>query len=601
MLIFLEKPIYFSFSGANCIAYTTLFPDLYRVKDGAGFRVYSTEGFSLGNFRVASSNLCFEPVKSPNASVSKVEVSPFGGFFMKKVFALQIPDLPQIKTDIFDRPVPATQKLKVELNVPDKVFSYSLGVDGKQIACEPADSFVVCDMGALGLAQGVSYNLSLQRRFNEDSVVLLEKEIKTLEAARITDSSIKQGEIVYAKPKSIEAVFDKKLQSGKAKLLKVENGVKTELPGTVAITENKLAFAYDTDLARQLVYELEVFDIIAEDGSGLEAPYIIPFTTSGGPKVTHISVGRSGVALGSTATLTFDQPLSQDQDFGKVIALSGGAVIAGKKENQVLIALKNVPMCGDFGITVNDELQSAHNITGGSKWSFAGRMTCHSVATIGFSQKGRAINAYTFGQGGRAIVFTGAIHGNEVSTKLLMERWVAELEANARSIPTDKKIVVIPQLNPDGISAGLRTNARNVDLNRNFAASNWQRDVTDVYNRPFPGGGGASPASESETRAIAGFISRVRPVLVLSYHSVGGVVAANLAGNSAALAGVYAQASGYRNATGTTGDTFEYAVSGTAEDWYAELGVGSILVELGSHSYHQFERNQKAMWAMVNF
>ena len=180
-----------------------------------------------------------------------------------------------------------------------------------------------------------------------------------------------------------------------------------------------------------------------------------------------------------------------------------------------------------------------------------------------------------------------------------MLRWIDELEANARSIPADKSIVVVPAINPDGIANGSRTNGNNVDLNRNFATSDWKTDITTVNNTPFPKGGGLTSMSEPETKAIAGLISRLRPQLVLSYHSIGSVLAANQAGSSVAYARTYAGLSGYSNVTGST-TTFEYAVSGTADDYYAEkLGVASILIELGSHSHHQFERNQKAMWAMM--
>jgi predicted deacylase len=198
-------------------------------------------------------------------------------------------------------------------------------------------------------------------------------------------------------------------------------------------------------------------------------------------------------------------------------------------------------------------------------------------------------------------MFTGAIHGNEVSTRSLMNRWVDDLEANARSIPAGRSVIVIPQINPDGVASGTRTNGRNVDLNRNFGTSDWKTDITDVNNRPFPGGGGSGPMSEPETQAIASFVSRMRPSLVLSYHSIGGLLAANQYGRSNALASTYSQLSGYRNTTGQTGDTFEYSISGTADDYYGErLGIGSILIELGSHTNAQFNLNQKAMWAMVN-
>jgi protein MpaA len=226
-------------------------------------------------------------------------------------------------------------------------------------------------------------------------------------------------------------------------------------------------------------------------------------------------------------------------------------------------------------------------------------MICHTVATIGYSHQGRPINAYYFGGGVTSIIYTGAIHGSEISSRDLMYRWIDYLEANARDIPADKTVVVIPQLNPDGVAAGTRVNARNVDLNRNFATSDWQKDVTTVDNQPFPGGGGETPMSEPETQAIAAMVQQLRPALVLSYHSIGGLIIANQAGSSSNRAATYSQLSGYYNATGQS-SPFEYSASGTADDWYAQkLGVPSLLIELGSHTYHQFDRNQSAMWAML--
>lgn len=210
------------------------------------------------------------------------------------------------------------------------------------------------------------------------------------------------------------------------------------------------------------------------------------------------------------------------------------------------------------------------------------------------------MNAYYFGNGGTTVMYTGAIHGNEYSTYALMQAWIQELEANARSIPKNKTIVVVPQVNPDGFASGSRYNARNVDLNRNFATGDWRKDITTVNNTPFKGGGGKVAMSEKETQALAGFASRTRPALILSYHSIGGVVAANQAGRSSALAAQYASQAGYANVTGNSDNTFEYSVTGTADDWYAQkLGVPSILIELASHSYHEFDRNRAAMWAMA--
>ena len=88
--------------------------------------------------------------------------------------------------------------------------------------------------------------------------------------------------------------------------------------------------------------------------------------------------------------------------------------------------------------------------------------------------------------------------------------------------------------------------------------------------------------------------------MTINYHSIGGLVIANQAGNSSGLAQVYARLSGYGNATGQSSTTFDYAITGTLDDWMAEkLGLPSILIELGSHTYSQFPLNKAAMWEMA--
>ena len=595
------KPVQFSYAGNNCVKYPLLFPDLHKVTKDSGFEVYATDRVTIGDVTLVSASLCFVPSQLPREDSGQVGFAPVGLHFMQKIFDIHIPKPPTVNTEALLRPVPISKHLEIGLSSADKVFTYQLEVGGKTTACESVDMTLLCNVRHLELKQGASYNVALQRFFKGERVsTLVDQSIMTLSATSVTASSVLPDEIVYAKPRAFAVAFDKKITKGEAFLYRLDGSNKVSVSTRLSLTEEGLRVEVDEDIPREANYELLISSVEAVDGSGLEAPYAIPFKVSGGPKVVAISVGRTDVSLGSTATITFDQPLSEGQDTSSIVSFGGGAYLAGKRDNQLFVSLKNVPKCGDFSIQITDKLQSNYDISGGNAWNFGGRMVCHSIETIGCSSRGRAINAYFFGNGSRTVLYAGAIHGNEIGTKYLMERWIQDLETNVRSIPGDKTIVVVPQLNPDGVASGGRVNARNVDLNRNFATSDWQKDITDVNNRPFPGGGGPSPMSEPETKAIAGLVQRLRPIMVASYHSIGGVVAGNQAGNSVNVASIYSQLSGYQNVTGNTGETFDYSVTGTADDWYATIGVPSLLIELSSHTSAQFDRNQKAMWRLVN-
>ncbi len=601
-IIFLvERPVSFSYSKAPCVNQLTLLPGLHRVTDSSKFVVHTAREVRVGGVVLAAFSMCFLPQEVPQPGTTKVSVAPFGGWVARSTFYLTIPD-PPVAEAFSNKAVPVTKPLIITFNAPDRVFTYVLKVGDKQAACRPDNATVACAIQELALEQGTHYDIELVRQFKGKTVgTVLKSDITTLSATSVTDTSIKPGEVIYSKPKGIDLTLDKKIVKASATLYRIEGETRTPIATTTQITDQTVHVAITDDLPRSAQYELVTDAVEATDGSSLKETHKLGFSTSGGPRVVGVNVGHTGIAIGATVVITFDQPLSGAQDISKFVSLTGGAALAGKENNRIFVTLASVPKCGDFSIKLTSDIQSNYEIAGNSAWSFSGRVICHTVGTIGYSSKGRAINAYYFGTGSRFVVFTGAIHGNEYSTKSLMDSWIQDLEANARNIPADKTIVVVPQINPDGVAAGTRVNGRNIDLNRNFGTSDWQSDVTDVNNNPFPGGGGPASMSEPETAAIAGLAQHLHPALILSYHSVGSVVAGNLAGGSGGYAATYSQLSGYSNVTGNTGGTFEYAVSGTADDWYAErLGVASLLVELGSSSYPQFERNQKAMWAMVN-
>ena len=603
LVFFVSTPVTFSYSKPTCAPYFAFLPDYQKSSKQSVYEVRPMGKIKIGSVAVLSLGVCFSPKEAPVAGKAQASWSPWGGPLFRKTFSISVPKPYVADTRVLSKPISASRPLAVPLSGTDRIFSYFVKVGDKAGACYVLDEkSLSCDTEPLGLDQGAAYKLAIERFFNGKRIATAaSQDITTISATKVTESSVGSGETIFTKAKSFGLVFDKEVKKVHAALYRLDGDKKTPLPSSVVLKDKTMQLFVTDELPRSTGFILSVDGVEAADGSSLEQPYELPFSTSGGPRVTSVNVGTVGVPMGATVVVSFDQPLSETQDISHFVNLGGGATLVGKQGNQLLVRLAGVPLCGDFSIKLTNDLQSNYDIAGNSAWSFGGRTICHTVGTIGYSVRGRPITAYFFGSGNQTVLFTGAIHGNELSTKSLMNQWIQDLEANARAIPANKSIVVVPQINPDGVAAGSRTNAHNIDVNRNFATSDWQSDVTDVNNNPFPGGGGASPMSEPETLAIASLARRLHPLVILSYHSIGGVLAANQAGGSNQYANTYATISGYRNTTGQTSDTFEYAVTGTADDWYAQqLGVASILIELSSSTYSQFDRNQKAMWAMVN-
>ena len=83
---------------------------------------------------------------------------------------------------------------------------------------------------------------------------------------------------------------------------------------------------------------------------------------------------------------------------------------------------------------------------------------------LGRSVDGRRIYAVKVGDldNPRSVLVVGDIHGNE-SAGIPVAQSLASSPPSRESL-----IIVIKDLNPDGVAAGTRQNARGVDLNRNF-------------------------------------------------------------------------------------------------------------------------------------
>jgi murein peptide amidase A len=152
---------------------------------------------------------------------------------------------------------------------------------------------------------------------------------------------------------------------------------------------------------------------------------------------------------------------------------------------------------------------------------------------IGRSALGAPIEAVSFGAGPCALLVFGAIHGDEPESAELCRRFAARLAAH----PPAARVVVVPVANPDGFAARTKNNARDVDLNRNFAARNWSRDHALNY---CPGD---APLSEPEARALASLVDALAPRAIVAVHQPFRCV--NWDGPADALAARMAAASGW--------------------------------------------------------
>jgi len=123
--------------------------------------------------------------------------------------------------------------------------------------------------------------------------------------------------------------------------------------------------------------------------------------------------------------------------------------------------------------------------------------------SIGRSVQGRPIKMRVTGGSDAAlrVMVVGSIHGNETAGHAVIRR------LRALEPPDGMRIWTVRTVNPDGVAAGTRANARGIDLNRNFP-HRWRR----------AGHSGPRPLSEPESRAVRRLVRRVRPDVTIWYH-----------------------------------------------------------------------------------
>ncbi len=185
-------------------------------------------------------------------------------------------------------------------------------------------------------------------------------------------------------------------------------------------------------------------------------------------------------------------------------------------------------------------------------------MLHHTI--IGHSVCHRPIHALSLGNGPHAVLITAAFHAQEWLTSLIALRLAEELcllqqervPAPYLGLPRDlseRTIVVIPQVNPDGVDIAVhgspaggdhreilhvlgadikgywQANAHGIDLNHNFNAGREALAAEERrHGRTGPGArqwGGVTPESEPESAALTALCRRVSFSHVAALHSQG--------------------------------------------------------------------------------
>ncbi len=178
------------------------------------------------------------------------------------------------------------------------------------------------------------------------------------------------------------------------------------------------------------------------------------------------------------------------------------------------------------------------------------------AALVGESERGLPIRAFALGRGPVRVLVVGCVHGDECAGSVVAQRLL-----HAKP-PRRGSIWVVPDLNPDGWLLERRTNARGVDLNRNFPGT-WQPLASS----------GPRPASEAETRVAMRLVRRLRPRLTIWFHQPQALVRAT--GRSEGVAVRFARLSGMRFARMPR-------PPGSATSWQERIlpGTRSFVVEL---------------------
>ncbi|MDD4382350.1 MAG: DUF2817 domain-containing protein [Candidatus Dojkabacteria bacterium] len=583
-----------------CIEGFFPFPHLFQIQSDIPSSVEVGEKTTIfNNIDILARKICIKPnaLLAENKTYS-LDISYLNIF--EKNIPLTTEEYPQIQGVHTEEEIPDNHIFKYEIEYTEELLDYYLISNNASVLCTKDGNYILCDIENLNLTPGETYNVNLVSKYGESTVEDIENvKVNVLDSVKIISSSIKNKSVIQSTSiKEILITLNKDIED--TYNITIQDSSNNNIGNNVSVNGKVISIEPTSIFKQNTQYYLKISNLTGTDGSSLRGEYILEFTIDDGPRISSTNISSS-FSVSGNILLTFNQSI-KTQDIKQYIKLNSKTEysysISGTRIT--INPTSNLGACRNHSLSVNKGIVGTNDLISSQSYSYTISTQCKRTTSIGTSVQGRSIYATYFGYGSKKIILFAAMHGSEANTKSTLNKLIADIDSNRSKVPTDKTIIIIPTLNPDGIANKSRFNANGVDLNRNFDSSTWVSGTYFLQNY-YPTGGGAYPFSEPESIAIRNLLARENPYLTISYHSAAGYVIPTNTTRGLATARIYSNLSGYTyTPPGTEGD-FSYDITGTFEEWAQEHGYSGMVIELSSAYVDQYTQNRSAIWEMIEY
>ena len=209
-----------------------------------------------------------------------------------------------------------------------------------------------------------------------------------------------------------------------------------------------------------------------------------------------------------------------------------------------------------------------------------------ALKVAGYSVEHREIYALKMGSGRNKVLLWSQMHGNESTTTKALLDLIQKCQKNKPDWLEDVELLLVPILNPDGARAYTRTNANDIDLNRDAQRlsqpeSRVLKDLFDTFKPDY-----CMNLHDQRTIYGIGTPPRAATLSFLAPAADPGRGFPDSRRKAAGLIGLMAESSSSEIGIGRYDDTFNLDCVG---DTFQAAGVPTLLVEAG-HYPGDYER-----------